>query len=392
MDRDARTVLVVEDEPHIRDLVGLHLELEGWTPELIGDGHLALDWLRARPFDLVILDIMLPGLDGLTVLKALRRDSKNTDVPVLLLTARREESDKVLGLESGADDYLAKPFGVAELVARARALMRRPRASADPDAARGGRSTVRGLTVDPRSGASTVGGRDVDLTSHEFDLLLLLASHPGVVFSREAAARADLERRHLRHRAQRRRAGQAAAPEGREPIQVSPLTCSRSGARATSSPMSSTAWYRSLTGAPRWRFACLTGLLLAQAALFLWLAGRSDRPFLDHSPPRVLRLVALDMTTALEADSTIDPGAYLRDQFQRLPWHIFVVTADGKVTKNVDFSVPDETVHAAQALFAEMPVSAARASLRSPARAIRASPRQRPRDRRRGPRAGRDRR
>src|SRR5580765_1359977 len=120
--------------------------------------------------------------------------------------------------------------------------------------------------------------------------------------------------------------------------------------------MSSTAWYRSLY----WRtalgaFACLTGLLLAQAALFLWLAGRSDRPFLDHSPPRVLRLVALDMTTALEADSTIDPGAYLRDQFQRLPWHIFVVTADGKVTKNVDFSLPDETVHAAQALFAEMP-------------------------------------
>jgi signal transduction histidine kinase len=120
--------------------------------------------------------------------------------------------------------------------------------------------------------------------------------------------------------------------------------------------MSSTAWYRSLY----WRtalgaFACLTGLLLAQAALFLWLAGRSDRPFLDHSPPRVVRLVALDMTTALEADPTIDPGAYLRDQFQRLSWHIFVLTPDGKVTKNSDFAVPEETVHAAQALFAEMP-------------------------------------
>jgi DNA-binding response OmpR family regulator len=185
MDRDARTVLVVEDEPHIRDLVGLHLELEGWTPELVGDGHVALDRLRARPFDLVILDIMLPGLDGLTVLKALRRDSRNTDVPVLLLTARREESDKVLGLESGADDYLAKPFGVAELVARARALMRRPRASADPTL--GGRPlTVRGLTVDPAKRRVTVGDRDVDLTSHEFELLLLLVSHPGVVYSREA--------------------------------------------------------------------------------------------------------------------------------------------------------------------------------------------------------------
>jgi DNA-binding response OmpR family regulator len=185
MDRDTRTVLVVEDEPHIRDLVGLHLELEGWTPELVGDGNIALERLRARPFDLVILDIMLPGLDGLTVLKALRRDSRNTDVPVLLLTARREESDKVLGLETGADDYLSKPFGVAELVARARALMRRPRASTDP-ASHGRPITVRDLTLDPAKRRATVQGRDIDLTSHEFDLLLLLASHPGVVYSREA--------------------------------------------------------------------------------------------------------------------------------------------------------------------------------------------------------------
>jgi DNA-binding response OmpR family regulator len=185
MGRDARTVLVVEDEPHIRDLVGLHLELEGWTPELVGDGHVALERLRARPFDLVILDIMLPGLDGLTVLKALRRDSRNTDVPVLLLTARREESDKVLGLESGADDYLAKPFGVAELVARARALMRRPRASADP-ASTGRPLTVRDLTIDPAKRRVKVAGREVELTSHEFELLQLLVSHPGVVYSREA--------------------------------------------------------------------------------------------------------------------------------------------------------------------------------------------------------------
>ena len=106
-------------------------------------------------------------------------------MPVLLLTARREESDKVLGLESGADDYLAKPFGVAELVARARALMRRPRAAADP--ANAGRPiTVRDLTVDPARRRVTVAGRDADLTSHEFELLLLLVSHPGVVYSREA--------------------------------------------------------------------------------------------------------------------------------------------------------------------------------------------------------------
>jgi signal transduction histidine kinase len=120
--------------------------------------------------------------------------------------------------------------------------------------------------------------------------------------------------------------------------------------------MSSTAWYRSLY----WRtalgaFACLTGLLLAQAALFLWLAGRSDRAFLERSPPRVIRLVTLDMTTALEGDPSIDPGTYLRDQFQRLPWHVFVVTPDGRVTKNSDFTLSDETVRAAQALFAETP-------------------------------------
>ena len=187
MDRQpgARTVLVVEDEPHIRELVALHLGLEGWTADLLGDGQAALERLREKPYDLVILDIMLPGLDGLTVLSALRRESRNTDVPVLLLTARREESDKVLGLESGADDYLAKPFGVRELMARARALMRRPRASSDPVAS-GKPARVRDLDVDPARRRATVGGREVELTSHEFDLLYLLASHPGVVFSREA--------------------------------------------------------------------------------------------------------------------------------------------------------------------------------------------------------------
>jgi DNA-binding response OmpR family regulator len=183
---DDRRVLVVEDEPHIRELVALHLRLEGWTPELIDNGVIALERLRAAPYDLVILDIMLPGLDGLTVLKALRRESPNADAPVLLLTARREESDKVLGLESGADDYLAKPFGVRELVARARALMRRPRAAAPPTSDTGPPVRVKDLDIDPARRRVTVGGREAELTSYEFDLLYLLASHPGIVFSREA--------------------------------------------------------------------------------------------------------------------------------------------------------------------------------------------------------------
>jgi DNA-binding response OmpR family regulator len=184
---DDRRVLVVEDEPHIRELVALHLRLEGWTPELVDNGVTALDRLRANPYDLVILDIMLPGLDGLTVLKALRRESANADAPVLLLTARREESDKVLGLESGADDYLAKPFGVRELVARARALMRRPRGGAVPATSESGPPVrVKDLEIDPARHRVTVGGRETELTSYEFELLYLLASHPGIVFSREA--------------------------------------------------------------------------------------------------------------------------------------------------------------------------------------------------------------
>jgi DNA-binding response OmpR family regulator len=185
-----RTVLVVEDEPHIRELVALHLELDGWTVTQTGDGQEALRLARAEPFDLVILDLMLPGLDGMTVLRAIRRDAPAKDVPVLLLTARRDESDKVLGLESGADDYLTKPFGVRELVARARALTRRPRAAANaPVAVAGsdGRPVRLGpLVVDPARRSVTVGDREVELTGREFDVLHLLASHPGIVFSREA--------------------------------------------------------------------------------------------------------------------------------------------------------------------------------------------------------------
>jgi len=181
-------VLVVEDEPHIRDLIVLHLNLEGLTPVAVGDGAEGLSLARSEPFDLVVLDLMLPGLDGVTVCRAIRRETTNGDVPILMLTARREESDKVLGLESGADDYLTKPFGVRELVARVRALLRRPRpsrfATGTPDDARP--VAAKGLTVDPARRHARMDGREIDLTSHEFDLLYLLASHPGIVFSREA--------------------------------------------------------------------------------------------------------------------------------------------------------------------------------------------------------------
>jgi DNA-binding response OmpR family regulator len=184
-------VLVVEDEPHIRELVCLHLGLEGYACEGVGDGQAALKRAEAERFDLMVLDVMIPGIDGLSLCRAVRNGRANHDVPILMLTARREESDKVIGLESGADDYLTKPFGVRELVARARALMRRPRQAAAAAAASNGDEmgppiTIHGVDIDPPRRRVRVEGRDVDLTDQEFRLLYLLATHAGIVFSREA--------------------------------------------------------------------------------------------------------------------------------------------------------------------------------------------------------------
>ena len=183
-----RRVLVAEDEAHIRELVSLHLGLEGWDVLEAATGQAALDRLRAEAVDLVVLDIMLPGLDGITVLRAMRRGGPNADTPVLLLTARREESDKVLGLDSGADDYLTKPFGVRELVARARALMRRVRPTGDATSPGADLPVVQlgPVTIDPARRMASIDGKDLELTGREFDVLYLLASHPGIVFSREA--------------------------------------------------------------------------------------------------------------------------------------------------------------------------------------------------------------
>jgi DNA-binding response OmpR family regulator len=182
-----RSILVVEDEANIRELICLHLGLEHFTCVEAADGHDGLRLARERRFDVVILDLMLPGLDGVTVCRAIRRESMNTDAPILMLTARREESDKVVGLESGADDYLTKPFGVRELVARVRALLRRRPLAFAPGTADAQRAiTYRHIEVDPARRRVQVGGREATLTSHEFALLYLLLSNPGIVFSREA--------------------------------------------------------------------------------------------------------------------------------------------------------------------------------------------------------------
>ena len=185
---DRPSVLVVEDEARIRELVSLHLQLEGLAPTEATDGDSGLSLARERKFDLIILDLMLPGLDGVTICRAIRRESPNADTPILMLTARREESDKVLGLDSGADDYLTKPFGIRELLARIRALLRRGHSSPSrgTNGAAGAPVTYKHIEIDPARRRVIVGTKDVELTFNEFELLYVLVSSPGIVFSREA--------------------------------------------------------------------------------------------------------------------------------------------------------------------------------------------------------------
>lgn len=177
-----RRALVVEDEAAIRNLLRLHLDLAGFDVSEDGDGRAALDRLRADRFDVLILDVMLPGLDGVSLCRAVRREGPNTDTPILMVTARDTEADTVVGLESGADDYIAKPFGVRELLARITAVLRRSRRANEAAPA----PTAKHLAIDADRRTVRVRGETVDLTRQEFDLLAQLAARPGVVFSRAA--------------------------------------------------------------------------------------------------------------------------------------------------------------------------------------------------------------
>jgi len=185
--RESRSrVLIVEDEEAIRDLVGFHLDLTGYDCTSVGDGGAARDLAVQRPFDVIVLDLGLPTLDGVALCRTIRQEGVNRDVPILMLTARREEADKVLGLESGADDYLTKPFSVREFLARINALMRRPR-STWRTATPGQRPIISalGVTVDPVRRRVECDGQAVALTPQEFSLLHVLMSNEGVVLTRE---------------------------------------------------------------------------------------------------------------------------------------------------------------------------------------------------------------
>ena len=171
-------VLVVDDEAGIRELVGSYLRNEGFTVDEAADGEAALDNFRARQPDLVVLDLRLPGIDGYDVLREIRRDSA---VYVIVLSARSEETDKLIGLELGADDYMTKPFSPRELVARVRAVLRRGR---DDDAVDDGRLRFDGLVIDVHRHEVNVDDRPIELTNLEFQLLVALAGSPGRVFTR----------------------------------------------------------------------------------------------------------------------------------------------------------------------------------------------------------------
>jgi DNA-binding response OmpR family regulator len=174
------TILVVDDEPSISEVVSIYLGRAGYRVLVAQDGQAALDILEREPPDLVVLDLMLPHVDGLEITRRLRAEG---DIPIIMLTARREETDRILGLEMGADDYVVKPFSPRELVSRVKAVLRRTRGLAS----NGGEQPLAfgDLHIDPVTRLVEVDGEERMLTATEFDLLWILARHPRQVFNRD---------------------------------------------------------------------------------------------------------------------------------------------------------------------------------------------------------------
>ncbi len=172
-------ILIVEDEPKLAAVLAEYLHTAGFATHTLADGNAVVPEVRARPPALVLLDLMLPGRDGLEICRELR---SFTELPVIMVTARVEEIDRLLGLELGADDYICKPFSPREVVARVKAVLRRHATGSGPAQA----GPVRGLQVEPQAWRAELDGHKLDLTPVEFRLLETLAAHPGRVFSRAA--------------------------------------------------------------------------------------------------------------------------------------------------------------------------------------------------------------
>lgn len=181
MDAEKR-ILIVEDDAHIAELLQLHLRDEGYAVTHAADGNEGIRRLEQDHWDALVLDLMLPGVDGLEICKRARTLERY--IPIIITSARSSEVHRILGLELGADDYLAKPFSVLELVARIRALLRRTEALLRDSRAEAGALTVDNLTLDPLARSATLAGKPLVLTPREFDLLYFFARHPERVFSR----------------------------------------------------------------------------------------------------------------------------------------------------------------------------------------------------------------
>jgi DNA-binding response OmpR family regulator len=175
------TILVAEDDRDIAELIGRYLQKSGWTPHLIASGDEALAYARQNPVDLAILDVMLPGMSGLDLCRSLRSAEATARLPIIMVTARAEEADRIAGLEIGADDYIAKPFSPNELVARVKAVMRR----ANPREGEAATLRYRSVVMDMPRHVVLDSGREVSLTAKEYLLLAYLLQHKGRVLSRD---------------------------------------------------------------------------------------------------------------------------------------------------------------------------------------------------------------
>jgi DNA-binding response OmpR family regulator len=185
MNTPIKKILMIEDDPDIVELAGIHIRDLGYSLESAGDGESGLNKALNKEYDLIILDLMLPQLDGLEVCKRYRQ--KNRKTPILMLTAKSEELDKVLGLELGADDYLTKPFSIRELIARIKAILRRIETERETSSETDKPEILEfdNLVIDTLKRKVTLGGKALELTAKEFDLLLIFARHPGRTYDRQ---------------------------------------------------------------------------------------------------------------------------------------------------------------------------------------------------------------
>ena len=179
--RPPTRILVAEDDPDIGSLLEHYLRKAGFLPTLVASGRDVIPQIKREAPDLLVLDLMLPGLDGLQLCRAIRADAATAAIPIIMVTAKAEESDRIVGLELGADDYITKPFSPNEVVARVRALLRRANRPSPADS----RLTYGVLTVDVDRHVVKVDGREVKLTAKEFLLLQYLMQHRGRVLSRD---------------------------------------------------------------------------------------------------------------------------------------------------------------------------------------------------------------